>query len=30
MMVERGGWRVRSVRLWLPLGAYMLFTLFPF
>src|SRR6202044_1312857 len=30
MMVERGGWRVRSVRLWLPLGAYMIFTLFPF
>jgi multiple sugar transport system permease protein len=30
MMVERGGWRVRSLRLWLPLGAYMIFTLFPF
>jgi multiple sugar transport system permease protein len=30
MMVERGGWRVRTVRLWLPLGAYMIFTLFPF
>jgi multiple sugar transport system permease protein len=30
MMVERGGWRVKSVRLWLPLGAYMIFTLFPF
>lgn len=29
-MVERGGWRVKSVRLWLPLGAYMIFTLFPF
>ena len=30
MMVERGGWRVRAVRLWLPLGAFMIFTLFPF
>jgi multiple sugar transport system permease protein len=30
MMVERGGWRVKTVRLWLPLGAYMIFTLFPF
>jgi multiple sugar transport system permease protein len=30
MMVERGGWRVRSLRLWLPLAAYMIFTLFPF
>jgi multiple sugar transport system permease protein len=30
MMVERGGWRVKSFRLWLPLGAYMIFTLFPF
>jgi multiple sugar transport system permease protein len=30
MMVERGGWRVRTIRLWLPLGAYMIFTLFPF
>jgi multiple sugar transport system permease protein len=29
-MVERGGWRVKSVRLWLPLGLYMIFTLFPF
>ena len=29
-MVERGGWRVKSVRLWLPMGAYMIFTLFPF
>ena len=29
-MVERGGWRVRILRLWLPLGLYMLFTLFPF
>jgi multiple sugar transport system permease protein len=30
MMVERGGWRVKTVRLWVPLGAYMIFTLFPF
>jgi multiple sugar transport system permease protein len=30
MMVERGGWRVKTFRLWLPLGAYMIFTLFPF
>jgi multiple sugar transport system permease protein len=30
MMVERGGWRVRTIRLWLPLGIYMIFTLFPF
>jgi len=30
MMVERGGWRIRTIRLWLPLGAYMIFTLFPF
>jgi multiple sugar transport system permease protein len=30
MMVERGGWRVKSVRLWFPLGLYMIFTLFPF
>ncbi len=30
MMVERGGWRVKSLKLWLPLGAYMIFTLFPF
>jgi multiple sugar transport system permease protein len=30
MMVERRGWRVRSVRLWLPLGLFMIFTLFPF
>jgi multiple sugar transport system permease protein len=30
MMVERGGWRVRTIRLWLPLGVYMIFTLFPF
>ena len=29
-MVERGGWRVRTIRLWLPLGIYMIFTLFPF
>lgn len=30
MMVERGGWRARSLRLWLPLGVYTIFTLFPF
>jgi multiple sugar transport system permease protein len=30
MMVERGGWRVKTIRLWLPLGVYMIFTLFPF
>src|SRR6266700_891537 len=30
MMVERRGWTVRAVKLWLPLGFFMLFTLFPF
>jgi multiple sugar transport system permease protein len=30
MMVERGGWRIRTLRLWLPLGLFMIFTLFPF
>lgn len=30
MMVERGGWTVRAVKLWIPMGAYMTFTLFPF
>jgi multiple sugar transport system permease protein len=30
MMVERGGWRVRSLKLWIPLGCYIIFTLFPF
>src|SRR6202035_1119794 len=30
MMVERAGWRVKTVRLWLPLGLFMIFTLFPF
>jgi multiple sugar transport system permease protein len=30
MMVERSGWRVRTLRLWLPLGLFMIFTLFPF
>jgi len=30
MMVERAGWRVRTLKLWLPMGVYMLFTLFPF
>ena len=29
-MVERGGWRVKTIRLWLPLGLFMIFTLFPF
>jgi multiple sugar transport system permease protein len=30
MSVERGGWRVRALKLWIPLGAFMVFTLFPF
>jgi multiple sugar transport system permease protein len=30
MMVEHRGWRVKTLRLWLPLGAFMVFTLFPF
>jgi multiple sugar transport system permease protein len=30
MMVERRGWRVKTLRLWLPLGVFMIFTLFPF
>jgi multiple sugar transport system permease protein len=30
MMVERGGWTVRAAKLWIPLGAFMVFTLFPF
>jgi multiple sugar transport system permease protein len=30
MMVERRGWTVRALRLWLPLGGFMIFTLFPF
>jgi multiple sugar transport system permease protein len=30
MMVERRGWTFRALKLWLPLGAFMLFTLFPF
>jgi multiple sugar transport system permease protein len=30
MMVERRGWPVRAIKLWIPLGAFMLFTLFPF
>ncbi|HUA54538.1 MAG TPA: carbohydrate ABC transporter permease [Candidatus Sulfotelmatobacter sp.] len=29
-MVTRGGWRVRALQLWLPLGFFLLFTLFPF
>lgn len=30
MMVQRRGWAVRAAKLWLPLGAYVVFTLFPF
>jgi len=30
MMVTRGGLRVRSVQLWLPLGFFLFLTLFPF
>ena len=30
MMVERRGWRVHALRLWLPLGFFLLFELFPF
>jgi multiple sugar transport system permease protein len=30
MSVERGGWKVRALKLWIPLGAFMVFTLFPF
>ena len=30
MMVERKGWRIKTLRLWLPLGVFMIFTLFPF
>jgi multiple sugar transport system permease protein len=30
MMVVRGGWRIKTLRLWLPLGLYLIFTLFPF
>lgn len=30
MSVERGGWTVRALKLWIPLGAFMVFTLFPF
>jgi multiple sugar transport system permease protein len=29
-MVEDGGWRVRALRLWLPLGFCLIFALFPF
>jgi multiple sugar transport system permease protein len=29
-MVERGGWRVHALQLWLPLGFFLLFELFPF
>src|SRR5882724_3633431 len=30
MTVERGGWRMRLLTLWLPLGASLVFALFPF
>jgi multiple sugar transport system permease protein len=30
MIIERRGWRVKTLRLWLPLGVYLIFTLFPF
>jgi multiple sugar transport system permease protein len=29
-MVEANGWRVRALRLWLPLGFFLIFALFPF
>jgi multiple sugar transport system permease protein len=29
-MVEDGGWRVRALRLWLPLSFFLIFALFPF
>jgi multiple sugar transport system permease protein len=29
-MVGDGGWRVRALRLWLPLGFFLIFALFPF
>jgi len=29
-MVEEAGWRVRALRLWLPLGFFLIFALFPF
>jgi multiple sugar transport system permease protein len=28
--VERGGWRLRALQLWLPLGFFLIFALFPF
>ena len=30
MSVERSGWTIRALKLWIPLGAFMVFTLFPF
>ena len=30
MIVEKRGFRARSLKLWLPLGFFMIFTLFPF
>jgi multiple sugar transport system permease protein len=29
-MVEAGGWQARALRLWLPLGFFLIFALFPF
>jgi multiple sugar transport system permease protein len=29
-MIEDGGWRVRALRLWLPLAFFLIFALFPF
>src|ERR1700687_3107497 len=30
MIVEKKGWRARGLKLWLPLGFFLVFTLFPF
>ena len=30
MIVEKRGFRARSLKLWLPLGFFMIFNLFPF
>ena len=30
MIVEKKGWRARGLKLWLPLGFFMIFNLFPF
>ena len=29
-MVEDVGWRMRALKLWLPLGFFLIFALFPF